>query len=171
MKENWMLQIFADEAEADPELPVETVTEPEADPRQQREKEMLDYVEGLHRQGEALRKRIPGFSLKRELKDEKFAKLVSPQVGLSVEEAYFMVHHRQIRERAQRESAKQTARQMADAIRAGSQRPRENGISPQAPSAAVFDYRKATVEQRNALKKAIREASARGEKLYPGGKY
>jgi hypothetical protein len=33
---------------------------------------------------------------------------------------------------------------------------------------STFDYRNASREQREALKQRIRQAAARGEKLYPG---
>ena len=38
----------------------------------------------------------------------------------------------------------------------------------QAPSVTTFDYAHASREQREALKRQIREAAARGEKIYPG---
>ena len=42
------------------------------------------------------------------------------------------------------------------------------GTTRQAPSVATFDYSKASKAEREALKARIREAAARGEKIYPG---
>ena len=52
--------------------------------------------------------------------------------------------------------------------RSGSARPAENGTSSQAPSVTRFDYKRASREEREALKARIYAADARGEKLYPG---
>jgi hypothetical protein len=65
-------------------------------------------------------------------------------------------------------AAQKTAEKISNAIQAGSRRPDEAGTSSQAPSVSTFDYRNASREQREALKKRIRDAAARGEKLYPG---
>ena len=65
-------------------------------------------------------------------------------------------------------TAQRTAEQMANSIRSGQARPVENGTSAQAPSNTTFDYAHASREQRDALKRRIREAAAQGKKLYPG---
>ena len=55
----------------------------------------------------------------------------------------------------------------ANAIRAGSTRPVEHGIGAKAHGAVTFDYKNATRSQREAFKKEIYAAAARGEKIYP----
>ena len=65
-------------------------------------------------------------------------------------------------------TAQKTAQMISNSIQAGQKRPVENGTSGQAASVTSFDYRTASREQREALKRRIREAAARGEKLYPG---
>lgn len=122
------------------------------------------HIRELERQGAALQKRYPGFDLRRELNDPVFARLTAPGSGLTVEDAYFAVH----RQRLQAEAEEAASQKIADSIRAGSRRPRENGTEGQAPSVAALDYRAATPGQREALKRRIREAAARGEKVYPG---
>ena len=125
---------------------------------------MQRHYAGLLQQGEALKQKIPGFDLQQELKNRTFFRLTAPGVGFSVEEAYGMVHRKEIQQAVQQV----TAQQMANAIQAGAARPDENGVASYAPSVATFDYRSASKDQRAALKKAIRDAAARGEKLYPG---
>ena len=89
-------------------------------------------------------------------------------VGISLEDAYFTVHRKQIQAAALQVTAQQTAQRISNAIASGSMRPRENGTADRAPSVTAFDYRNASRQQREALKSRIRQAGARGEKLYPG---
>jgi hypothetical protein len=132
------------------------------------EQAMRNHFLKLETQGEALKQYFPKFDLRTELNDPTFARLVSPGVGLSVEDAYHAVHRKEIQAASMQLVAQKTQENIANAIQSGSRRPNESGSSSQAPSVTTFDYRTATVEQRNELKRRIREAAARGEKLYPG---
>lgn len=118
----------------------------------------------LEQQGEELKKVFPGFDLRTEMKNPVFARLTSPNVGLSVEDAYHTVHRKEIQAAAMQVTAQKTALKISNAIASGSRRPDENGTSGQAPSVTTFDYRSMSPEQRNALKARIRS----GEKIYPG---
>ena len=127
----------------------------------------LPHIESMHRQGEALRAVFPKFDLRRELSNPTFRKLTSPAVGMSVEDAYYAVHRRELERFAMHRAAQDAAARTASAVRAGQLRPVENGSVPQAASVTAFDYRSATREQREALKKRIFDAGVRGEKIYP----
>ena len=160
-------------------VPVETAmkidqNEREAARRQREEARTIEqqkiaqHIEKLRAQGEAMKAAFPTFDLARELQNPAFARMTSPNVGISVEDAYYAVHRREIQSAAMKATAQKTAEQMANSIRAGQNRPVENGSSAQAPSITSFDYAKASKEQREALKRQIREAAAQGKKLYPG---
>lgn len=142
--------------------------------RQQQEARTLEqqrlqaHLDGLQRQGEEMKKVFPDFDLSRELENPAFLRMTSPGVGLSVEDAYYAVHRKEIQTAAMQQTARQTAEQMANAIRSGQRRPTEHGTSAQAPSVTTFDYAHASKEQREALKQRIRDAAAHGKKLYPG---
>lgn len=143
--------------------------------RQQREEtrnleqqKFIQHIQSLEQQGQAMKKIFPDFDLREELKNPVFARMTSPNVGISVEDAYHAVHRKEIEARAAQATAQKTAENLSNAIQAGNRRPVENGVSGQATSVSTFDYRKASPEQRKALKNAIYEAAARGEKLYPG---
>ena len=123
----------------------------------------IRHLQNLHQQGEALKARVPGFDLRRQLQNPLFARLTSPDVGLSVEDAFFAVHRKTIQQATMAHTARQTAQKLSSAVAAGAMRPVENGTSGQAPSVAAFDYRAMSREQRNALKARIRA----GEKIYP----
>lgn len=132
------------------------------------QKARRDHVMKLVEQGEALKATFPNFDLRAELQNPQFARLVDPKVGLRVEDAYHIVHRKEIQAAQMQYAAQKTAENMSNAIQAGQKRPDEAGSTSQAPSVSNFDYRSASPEQRQALKAKIRAAAARGEKLYPG---
>lgn len=143
--------------------------------RQQREEQrtleqqaLNQHFARLEEQGKELKKTFPTFDLRTELQDETFARLVSPGVGLSVEDAYHARHRKEIQAASAQVIAQQTAKKYAASIQAGARRPVENGTTGQAASVTSFDYSKASKAEREALKREIRKAASRGEKLYPG---
>ena len=145
--------------------------------RQQREEartledqKLRAHFDSLQQQGEAMKKVFPNFDLRTELQNPAFARMTSPNIGISVEDAYYAVHRTEIQTAAMKATAQQTAQKISNSIQAGSRRPDEAGANGQAPSVTTFDYSKATREQREAFKQRIRDAAARGEKVYPGSR-
>ena len=132
------------------------------------QQKIQDHIAKLQQQGEAMKQIFPTFDLVTELRNPAFARMTSPNVGISVEDAYYAVHRKEIQTAAMQVTAQRTAEKMANSIRSGQSRPVENGTSSQAPSNTTFDYAHASKEQRDALKRRIREAAAQGRKLYPG---
>ena len=132
------------------------------------EQRIQQHIIKLEQQGEAMKKVFPNFDLRKELQNPAFVRMTSPNVGISVEDAYYAIHRNEIQTAAMQVTAQKTAQKISNSIQAGNRRPDESGTSSQAPSVSTFDYRNASREQRDAIKKRIREAAARGEKLYPG---
>ena len=132
------------------------------------EQTLRNHFMKLEQQGQALKKVFPDFDLRKELQNPVFARMTAPNMGVSVEDAYHAIHRKEIMARGMQVTAQQTAQKISNAIQAGSRRPDENGTTGQSPSVTTFDYSKASKQQRDALKKQIYAASARGEKLYPG---
>lgn len=128
------------------------------------EQKIQNHIMSLERQGNEMKKIFPNFDLRTELRNPSFARLTSPSVGLSVEDAYYAVHRKELQTAAAEVTAQKTAQMISNAIQSGSLRPQENGTSGQAPSVTTFDYRNMSPEQRKALKDRIRS----GEKIYPG---
>lgn len=133
-----------------------------------RDQMFQNHIEQLERQGEEMKKVFPNFDLRTELKNKAFARMTAPGVGISVEDAYYAVHRNEIQAASMQVAAQKTAQKISNSIQAGRSRPSENGTTGQAPSVTTFDYRNASKEQREELKRQIRAAAARGEKLYPG---
>ena len=132
------------------------------------QQKLLNHFMRMEQQGESLKKVFPNFDLRTELQNPVFARMTSPDIGLSVEDAYHAVHRKEIMQAGMQAAAQQTAQKMANAIQAGSLRPDENGTSGKSSSVTTFDYSKASKAQREALKAQIRAAAASGKKLYPG---
>ena len=125
--------------------------------------DVRSHFDGLQRQGREMAGKYAGFDLQKELDDPMFFKLTGPQVGLSVEDAYMAMHHRELA----RAIAEGTKRELSNSIRAGAGRPGEHGMAGAAPTVTSFDYRNADRAQRKAFKQEIYRAAARGEKIYP----
>ena len=139
------------------------------DARNLEQQKIQQHFVKLEQQGEALKKVFPNFDLRTELQNPVFARMTAPGTGLmSVEDAYRAVHRKEIEAAQSQVIAQRTAEKVSNAILAGSRRPDENGTSGQSASVTTFDYSKASKEQREALKREIYAAKARGEKLYPG---
>lgn len=139
----------------------------EIESRSLQEKQMRDHFIKLETQAEALKQTFPNFDLRNELKNPTFARLTAPNSPLSLEDAYYAVHRKEIQMASMQIATQKTAEQISSAIQAGQRRPDELGSSSQAPSTSTFDYSKASKAQREAVRAQIRAAKARGEKLYP----
>lgn len=147
-------------------IPQKTAMELDQQQRQLQQTKLQNHMLRLQQQEQAFRAIVPDFQLGRELGDPLFARLVSPSVGMSVEDAFYAVHRRAMQQQSMEAAARQATHMISNAIRSGSRRPEESGA--QAPSVSRFDYKNATPEQRKALKDAIYKAAAEGRKIYPG---
>lgn len=139
--------------------------------QQQRTLEQLkfqNHIQRLEQQSEAMKTVFPNFDLRTEMQNQTFARLTSPGIGMSVEDAYYAVHRRELQAASMQAAAKKTAEMISNSIQSGSSRPDEAGAASQAPSVTTFDYRHASPAQRKALKDEIRRAAAEGRKIYPG---
>ena len=162
------LQLFAQETTQEEVMPSEdaAVQESREIPYGQNalEQQFQNHFQKLELQAEKMREIFPYFDLRRELQNPVFVRMTAPGVGLSVEDAYYAVHRREL----QAAAVLAAKRQVSNAIASGAMRPRENGLAGQAPAVSTFDYRSASKEQREDLKRRIRMAAAEGRKLYPG---
>lgn len=119
---------------------------------------MQQHYNALAQQAEALKAEYPGFNLMQEMQDPTFARLTAPSVGISVKQAYELVHMQEI----QAMQAQQQAERMSKAIQANGARPMENGIQGgQGASTVKTDPRTLTRDDR----KEIRRKVANGEQI------
>lgn len=149
-------------------LPEEAIVQMDQQQRLTEEQLNRQHIEGLIRQGERLKDVFPGFDLWKEMENPRFRRLTARGVNVSVEDAYHLIHRREL-ELAQAQIVDRKATQrVQNTIRAGAARPTEGGASSQAPTVTSVDWKHATPEQLRAQAKAIRLAAARGKKLGPG---
>lgn len=132
------------------------------------EQKFRQHFQKLEQQAAQMKVTFPDFDLQKELQNQAFARMTSPNIGLSVEDAYYAVHRKELQTAAMQVAAQKTAQKISNSIQAGSRRPQENGTSAQAPSVTTFDYRAADKQQREAFKRELKQRWARGEKVYPG---
>ena len=132
------------------------------------QKKIQDHIMGLERQAEELKKVFPKFDLRTELRNPVFARMTAPNSGLSLEDAYYAIHRKELQAAAMHATAQATRQQISNAIQANGRRPQENGTSGQAPSVTHFDYSKASPEQRKQFKAFLEAERAAGRKVYPG---
>ena len=142
----------------------ETARQQREEARTLEEQKFQNHIMSLERQGEEMKKVFPNFDLRTELQNPAFVRMTSPNVGISVEDAYYAVHRKELQHAAMQVAAQKTAQKISNDIQAGNRRPNEAGTTGQAPSVTTFDYRNMSPEQRKALKDRIRS----GEKIYPG---
>lgn len=132
------------------------------------EQKIQQHFIKLEQQAEAMKRVFPNFDLRTELQNPNFARMTSPNVGISVEDAYYAIHRNEIQTASMQVAVQTTAEKISNAIQSGSRRPNESGTSSQAPSVSTFDYSKASPKQREDFKKDLLARMARGEKVYPG---
>jgi hypothetical protein len=134
-----------------------------------REERNRKHFEGLMRQAEEMKAMYPNFDLQKELQNPAFFRMTAPDVNIPIKMAYQAVHGEEIMTTGMQVAAQKTAQQISNSIQAGGRRPMEAGTTAQAPSVTTFDYRKASPEQRKAMKDYILSEAAHGRKVYPGG--
>lgn len=121
--------------------------------KQEREFQLQQHFHKMQQQANDLRRIFPDFDLNRELQNPVFFQRTSPEGGMSVEDAFYSIHHNEIMERQATGIAKRAKADAAAAIRSGS-RPRENGGSSMAAVSSTPDLKSMTREQRRAYIKA-----------------
>lgn len=115
----------------------------------------------LETQALELQKTFPDFDLAAEMEDDRFARMLVPGSGLSVEDAYWAVHRAELTA-----AAKDAAvRNMAKSIQGGAARPNETGMkkSGNAPARNLDSIRHMTPEKRQEIIERVR----RGERVTP----
>lgn len=122
------------------------------------EQRMQQHYNTLAQQGEAVKAMYPGFDLMQEMQNPTFARLTAPGVGIPVQQAYELVHLKEI----QAQQAQQQAQAFAKSVKANGARPSENGLrGEQAASTVKTDPRQLTRADREEIKRRV----ARGERI------
>ena len=119
----------------------------------QRRQFMDNHYRKLVAQAEEMRKTFPDFDLQKELQNEHFLRMTSPEGGVSVEDAYYAIHHKELGPQMMAYGMNRARQQMGQTIQAQRSRPTEGAMRAQGQPAAdiKIDPRKLTRGERNRL--------------------
>ena len=119
------------------------------------------HFQNLAMQGEELKQRFPDFDLRKEMENETFRRLTAPNSGLTLEAAYYAVHHAELEPQAMAYGIQRARTQMSQTLQANRARPVEGAMKQGQPANVAIDPRSMTREQRQQLK----ERARRGERI------
>ena len=163
--------LYEDEAEA-MGMPVEAYKsfkklQDEHDQRiaqeQQAQEQMFlrQHFQNLAQQGEEMKKIYPDFDLRREMENETFRRLVAPNSGLKVSDAYFAVHHSELEPQAMAYGYQRAQQQISNTLQANRARPVEGPLKKGQSANVAIDPKAMTRQERENLI----ERARRGEKI------
>lgn len=128
----------------------------------QQEMAFRNHVQKLAAQGEQMKQTFPDFDLMKELQNDAFRRMTAPDVGLSVEDAYYAVHRRELGPQAMAAGVRIAQQRMSQTLAANAKRPTEGAMQGSTAAADVsISPKSMTRAQREALKARAR----RGEKV------
>ncbi len=109
----------------------------EAQQRAEQVRQRDDAWKRWDAEAEICRQQFPGFDMRTECMDPKFVDLLG--AGIDVVTAYKAVHHDELVDTAVAQARTDTKKQVADTIRSGAGRPRENQMGGQGASDGKLD--------------------------------
>ena len=130
-----------------------TEYEQEIQRKRDRETQLQQHFLGMQQQANKLRELFPDFDLNRELQNPVFLQRTSPEGGMSVEDAFYSIHHAEVMEKQAEALARRVKADVASSIRAG-KRPRENGSAAAAAASGTPDLHQMNRAQRLAYIRA-----------------
>ena len=122
-----------------------------------RDAQLRQHFDNLQQQAEAMRQNYPDFDLQKELENPYFMRMTSPEGGISVEDAYFAIHHRELAPQMMAYGMQRAKQQMGQTLQAQGQRPAEGAMRNKGqPAAEVrLDPRQMTRKEREAIKRQV----------------
>ena len=108
-------------------------------------------------QAEQFKQQFPDFDLLREMEQNpRFVRMTAPGIGMSVEEAYFAIHGRDIQRQSMQYAAQQAGKAVADSVRSGASRPMEGGMQSAQQASVAVDPSKFTRQQLAEVARRVR---------------
>ena len=139
----------------------------ERDRQSMEEQAAINHYRNLTMQAQELKKVVPEFDLQEALKDPEFFRLTSPEVGVSVKQAFYMKHGEEIAAASMKAGMERAQKQMGQTIRAQGMRPVEGAAHGQGQPAvkASFDFNAMTPKERERFRSQVKA----GKVVIPGG--
>ena len=116
------------------------------------------HIANLAQQGEELKQMFPNFDFRTEMENPTFARLTSPEVGISVKDAYFAIHHDELAPQMLAYGMQRAQQQMGQTLQAQAARPSEGAMRNTNPAAAEIKLnpRNMTRKEREEIKRQVR---------------
>ena len=131
----------------------------------EREAQLQEHFFSMQKQAQDLSTKLGrNVSLDNLLQDQNFLRMTAPGSGLSVEQAYYALHHDEELKTQAEAIAQGSTQRVAASVQANRARPTENGHR-QASSTSVTDYRQLTRAQQRQVVNEMRRRSAAGERV------
>lgn len=127
--------------------------------RQEGERKANEQLAAWYKQGEAVKQLYPTFDLRAEAQNRDFMGLL--RAGVSVKQAYELMHMEEIKAAAAKTAAQTAGQQMAARIQSKAERPAENGTSSQSAVIVKNDVHNLTRAERAEIARRVQ----RGENI------
>ena len=144
---------------------LKTLRDEKAAREEQEQRSAFDqHIKGLFTSFETdVKPLFPHADLMQELQNPLFQRLTSPEIGMSVADAYHAIHRAEIEPLSMQVAAQKAQEKLSQSVQSGKRRPSENGMRNNAPVREVrSDPRNWTREERA---EALRRAEM-GQKIY-----
>lgn len=105
---------------------------------------------------------FPSADLRTELQNPLFQRLTSPEIGMSVKDAYYAIHREEIEPMAMQVAAQKAQEKLSQSIQSGTRRPSESGMRSAAP---VREVRSDPSKWTKAEKAEVYRRVMRGERI------
>lgn len=129
----------------------------------EQERQAREHIQRMVTDFQKVKEAFPNADLRTELQNPAFVRLTSPEVGVSVNDAYWLIHRNEIEPQAMQFAAQKAQQKLSQAIQSGKSRPSENGSKATAPALDIRDDpRKWSRQDREEVKRRARM----GEKVY-----
>ena len=114
-------------------------------------------------EAEKLKQTFPNFDLQTEMQNETFRRLTMPGSGVSVEDAYYTIHRRELGPQIMAYGMNRAREQMGQTLQAQRARPAEGAMRSQGPQAAEMKLNPANMSRQE--RDRIRNLIHRGKKV------
>jgi len=124
-----------------------------------------NHISKIMAQAEELKKTFPNFDLDEEMKNEEFKRLTHPSVGISVEDAYYTIHRKELEPQMLAYGMNRAREQMGQTIQAQRSRPVEGAMRSQGQLAADMktDFSRMTRRERDEYRRRVHAGLVKGD--------
>lgn len=125
--------------------------------KQRNDMQVQQHLNSLQQQAAALKQKYPGFDLNKEMQNPAFFRMTSPGGGMSVEDAFWAVHHNELAQARSAQTAQAVASALSKSVQAGRTMPTENGTRARSSTGVSNKlYSQMSAEERRQYKADLR---------------